>query len=66
MAKHLEEDFKGDPGELLLFDKKSSLVSQQGQVIKDVWQSNFFEVMDEIGRLVNDFPYIFMDTEFPG
>ena len=67
IAKHLdEEDFKSDLGDHALFDKNRSLVSQAGQVIKDVWYSNFFESMDEISRLVNDFPYIFMDTEFPG
>lgn len=35
-------------------------------LIVDVWQHNLREVFDKIMYLVEDFPYIAMDTEFPG
>jgi len=34
--------------------------------IIDVWDSNFFEEYEKIVELSKDYPYIAMDTEFPG
>mmetsp|Transcript_21642 Transcript_21642/g.33295 ORF Transcript_21642/g.33295 Transcript_21642/m.33295 type:complete len:92 (+) Transcript_21642:13-288(+) len=39
---------------------------KSNNMIQDVWFSNFFEAMDTIISLVDDYPYISMDTEFPG
>lgn len=32
----------------------------------DVWINNFYESMEEMEALVDEFPYCSMDTEFPG
>lgn len=32
-------------------------------IIQDVWLHNFFDVMDEIGRLVDEYNYIAMVSE---
>ena len=32
----------------------------------DVWNDNFEEEMEKIRDVVEDFPWIGMDTEFPG
>ena len=34
--------------------------------MKDVWINNFFEAMDTISKLIDEFNYVAMDTEFPG
>jgi CCR4-NOT transcription complex subunit 7/8 len=35
-------------------------------MIKDVWITNFFSSMDSISKLVDEYNYISMDTEYPG
>lgn len=34
--------------------------------IVDVWSDNFLDVMALIRELVEEYPYVAMDTEFPG
>ncbi|OTB07190.1 hypothetical protein M426DRAFT_54148 [Hypoxylon sp. CI-4A] len=34
--------------------------------IREVWKDNFEEEMNTLMELVDDFPYVAMDTEFPG
>jgi CCR4-NOT transcription complex subunit 7/8 len=35
-------------------------------MIKDVWLDNFFPAMEKISKLINEYNYISMDTEYPG
>jgi CCR4-NOT transcription complex subunit 7/8 len=35
-------------------------------VIRDVWADNLDAELDNIAKIIEDFPYISMDTEFPG
>lgn len=35
-------------------------------MIKDVWLNNFYQAMDQIANLIDEYNYIAMDTEFPG
>ncbi|PRP79529.1 hypothetical protein PROFUN_12720 [Planoprotostelium fungivorum] len=39
---------------------------QRSVEIVDVWADNLAEEMEKIRQIVDDFPYISMDTEFPG
>ena len=34
--------------------------------ILSVWQSNVFEAFRQIRQVVKQYPYVSMDTEFPG
>lgn len=34
--------------------------------IKNVWVYNFEEELDKISELLDEFPFVAMDTEFPG
>lgn len=57
---------KGEPDlELSGMQESTTSVTSDG-CIKDVWLSNFFTCMDQISKLVDDFNYISMDTEYPG
>lgn len=40
--------------------------SQQDPRIREVWRDNLAREMDTLRNLVDDYPYIAMDTEFPG
>lgn len=40
--------------------------AKQSDVIEDVWLTNFYAAMSEIEELIDDYPYVSMDTEFPG
>ena len=41
-------------------------VKYQTNYIVDVYKNNFNEEMTKISRLIDDYPYVSMDTEFPG
>eukprot|EP01053_Blabericola_migrator_P008105 Blabericola_migrator_1__8104@NODE_4173_length_1297_cov_214_820325_g2418_i1_p1_GENE_NODE_4173_length_1297_cov_214_820325_g2418_i1NODE_4173_length_1297_cov_214_820325_g2418_i1_p1_ORF_typecomplete_len332_score46_90CAF1/PF04857_20/1_6e46RNase_T/PF00929_24/0_02_NODE_4173_length_1297_cov_214_820325_g2418_i1621057 len=36
------------------------------RIIKQVWRDNLEEAFDEIRNIVEDYPYVSLDTEFPG
>jgi len=40
--------------------------TESGQVIQEVWAHNLLEEFRNICALITDFPFIAMDTEFPG
>lgn len=37
-----------------------------GHRIKNVWVYNFEEELDKISHLIQEYPFIAFDTEFPG
>jgi CCR4-NOT transcription complex subunit 7/8 len=40
--------------------------SGQDLRVREVWQENLDEEMEIIRNIVDDYPYLAMDTEFPG
>lgn len=48
------------------FSQTSSPLLNPDQMIKDVWITNFFSSMESISKLVDEYNYISMDTEYPG
>lgn len=42
------------------------LLNKTNSRIKDVWDNNLEEEIENISKLVEEFNYIGMDTEFPG
>ena len=59
---HPYDDLSGD----LKIEKQVSSISNADSLVKDVWINNFFSTMETISKLVDDYNYIAMDTEFPG
>ena len=45
---------------------RSSLKSPSQNNIIEVYDSNFIEEIKHLGSYLDDYPYIGMDTEFPG
>lgn len=65
-AQYFEENMKEAKDHvLILMNERSSEVECANQ-IKDVWLDNFFVEMEKVSSLIDDYPYISMDTEFPG
>jgi len=46
-------------------DKEESSSSPQ-QIIQEVWHHNLYEAFTQICQAVRDYPFVAMDTEFPG
>jgi len=59
MLKGFEEQHKAKLAEL---DQKQN----QGSRIKNVWIYNLDTELDKISQLLEEFPFVSMDTEFPG
>jgi len=49
-----------------MLEKQVSSISNTDAVIKDVWMNNFFRTMETISKLIDEYNYVAMDTEFPG
>ena len=45
-------------------NKQSSSTNGADAIIRDVWISNFFQVMQQIEGLIDDYPYIAMVSLF--
>ena len=45
-------------------NKQSSSTNGADAIIRDVWISNFFQVMQQIEGLIDDYPYIAMVSHF--
>eukprot|EP01155_Anaeramoeba_flamelloides_P011361 Anaeramoba_flamelloidesa328007_53.p1 GENE.a328007_53~~a328007_53.p1 ORF type:complete len:312 (+),score=70.91 a328007_53:3-938(+) len=52
-------------GGLLKKKKKIKEFPKMSRIV-DVWSYNLEEEMDKVCKIVEDFPYVAMDTEFPG
>lgn len=48
------------------FEGMSQRDTKQGARIRNVWKTNLAAEMETLRQLVEDYPYIAMDTEFPG
>ena len=67
---------KSNPDTPIVYSKESTTTKlkkinkstsvQCDTIIKEVYQDNFFEEIEKIGNLIDDYNYIGMDTEFPG
>ncbi|KAI0399931.1 CAF1-domain-containing protein [Xylaria palmicola] len=58
--QHPHQQSHGQPG-----DNRQRMAGTKGR-IREVWKHNYAEEMDLLIELAEDFPYIAMDTEFPG
>ncbi len=46
--------------------KQLPLLSNENLYTREVWEQNLDEELSIIREIVNDYPFVAMDTEFPG
>ena len=46
--------------------KQLPLLSNENLYTREVWEQNLDEELAIIREIVNDYPFVAMDTEFPG